>query len=127
MTQANPEFEELQARVSRIEAELNALKRRHADGTIGGRTAIVATGLAQGRSGRRRAPRAQTKAGDAIDGLVAGAGAVILSDGAVYALTVSIQRGWISPPMRVGRVGHGPGHGILGPAADAAGTPRGSG
>jgi len=33
---------------------------------------------------------------------VAGAGAVIFLIGAIYGLTVSIQRGWISPPMRVG-------------------------
>lgn len=33
---------------------------------------------------------------------VAGTGAVIFLIGAVYGLTVSIQRGWISPPMRVG-------------------------
>lgn len=32
---------------------------------------------------------------------VAAAGAVIFLLGAVYGLTVSIQRGWISPPMRV--------------------------
>lgn len=33
---------------------------------------------------------------------VAGAGAVIFLIGAIYGLTVSIQRGWISPPVRVG-------------------------
>jgi uncharacterized membrane protein len=33
---------------------------------------------------------------------VAGAGALIFLIGAIYGLTVSIQRGWISPPVRVG-------------------------
>jgi len=33
---------------------------------------------------------------------VAGAGAIIFLIGAIYGLTVSIQRGWISPPVRVG-------------------------
>lgn len=33
---------------------------------------------------------------------VAAAGAVIFLIGAIYGLTVSIQRGWISPPVRVG-------------------------
>lgn len=33
---------------------------------------------------------------------VAGAGAVIFLIGAIYGLTVSIQRGWVSPPVRVG-------------------------
>jgi uncharacterized membrane protein len=33
---------------------------------------------------------------------VAGVGAVIFLIGAIYGLTVSIQRGWVSPPVRVG-------------------------
>lgn len=33
---------------------------------------------------------------------IAGVGAVIFLIGAVYGLTVSIQRGWIAPPVRVG-------------------------
>lgn len=33
---------------------------------------------------------------------IAGAGGVIFLLGAIYALTVSIQRGWIPPPVRVG-------------------------
>lgn len=33
---------------------------------------------------------------------IAGAGGVLFLLGAIYGLTLSIQRGWISPPMRVG-------------------------
>lgn len=101
MTHSDAEFEELQARVSRLEAEVNALKGSRNPPAM---APVVleppllppvnrAVAAAPGPKPARETPSTVW---------VAGAGAVIFLIGAIYGLTVSIQRGWISPPMRVG-------------------------
>ena len=103
MTQANPEFEELQARVSRIEAELNALKRGGMPtAPLVAEPPLLPPVLPRADRVAAALPVPKPRPETPSTVWVAGAGAVIFLIGAVYALTVSIQRGWISPPMRVG-------------------------
>lgn len=103
MTQSNPEFEELQARVARLEDEVNALKR----GGIQSAPLAVEPPLLPPVLPRVDRVAAATPVSKPVPETpstvwVAGVGAVIFLIGAVYGLTVSIQRGWIAPSMRVG-------------------------
>lgn len=106
MNSPEAELEELRNRVARLEAQVAALQA--------GRTraqALPATPAARGTEPpllaaaavRPRAPGVMDKLGEMSSTVwVAVAGAAIFLIGAVYGLTVSIQRGWISPPVRVG-------------------------
>ena len=109
----NPEHEELaelRRRIERLENEVAALR-----GTppVAPDTPppLVATKRAEEPPPLIRPPVAKPtplpSLSDKLAGVpstvwVAGAGAVIFLIGAIYGLTVSIQRGWISPPVRVG-------------------------
>lgn len=101
MTHSESEFEELRARVDRLEAEVKALAEVHPALVLAPRPELIEPPLL---------PPATTVVPPAVKPAreipstvwIAGAGAVIFLIGAVYGLTVSIQRGWISPPVRVG-------------------------
>lgn len=101
MTHSESEFEELRARVSRLEAEVKALAEAHPTQAVERRPepseppllSPAATVVPPDAKPAREIPSTIW---------IAGAGAVIFLIGAVYGLTVSIQRGWISPPVRVG-------------------------
>lgn len=121
------ELEELRARVARLEAELSRLVPRPAQppalpgstasaavppsltstesappviATIPAADAPLTAGPAAATASRTS--RSGWKLGEVSSTVwIAAAGAVIFLLGAIYALTVSIERGWISPPVRV--------------------------
>jgi len=101
MSHSESEFEELRARVDRLEAEVKALT-----GTRPGREVAPSptTNEPPLLAPPATLPPPAAKPAREIKSTVwvAGAGAVIFLIGAIYGLTVSIQRGWISPPVRVG-------------------------
>lgn len=101
MTHHESEFEELRARVDRLEAEVKALAGTRPAPVVAPRPEPIDPPLL---SPAAAVPPRAAKSNREIPSTVwiAGAGAVIFLIGAIYGLTVSIQRGWISPPVRVG-------------------------
>ncbi len=100
MKPTEAEFEELRARVARLEARLGVTAPEPATGgeppvmappTVSAPTSVVRPAVA------RPAPRKEFNATTWI----AGTGVVIFLLGAIYGLKVAIQQGWISPPVRV--------------------------
>lgn len=103
MKSPESELEELRARVTLLEARLDALAPTltvpggNAPPPLQPSTSAVQPTAPAATSRRFRLPRPNFNPTHWI----AGAGAVIFLLGALYGLTVSIQRGWISPATRV--------------------------
>ncbi|MBA4138501.1 MAG: hypothetical protein C0518_14440, partial [Opitutus sp.] len=116
MNPLEAELAELRGRVSRLEAQLAALSRpdkksvppmpvRSLDEAVPAASAGEAPPVIPLATPTRRPPP-QPALGDKLRNVpstvwIAGAGAVIFLIGAIYGLTVSIERGWISPAVRV--------------------------
>ena len=117
MKSTESDLAELRDRVARLEARLNALTGQETSGParpsgapapapIPPRPApadeppplLVSPTISGSGPGEGGSPRAEISSSL----WVAGAGAVIFLVGAFYGLTVAIQRGWISPLVRVG-------------------------
>jgi hypothetical protein len=99
MDSTGSEVDALRARVSKLEADVAMLKKsmQPIPPLL---TPSPPVAISQVISPPRVATKQSTKYPSTV--WIAGAGAVIFLIGAVYGLTVSIQRGWISLPMRVG-------------------------
>lgn len=105
------ELEELRRRVERLEGEVAALRgvrpreepAEVRPPVLPEREPPLLPPVIESRTEPVRARPLAERVGNVPSTVwVAGAGAVIFLIGAIYGLTVSIQRGWISPPMRVG-------------------------
>lgn len=95
------ELEELRARVTRLEAELARLGGRSpAAPTAGPAPAASPSALPPVIAPAPRPPVRGASLPSTV--WVAAAGAFLFLLGAAYGLAVSIERGWISPPVRVG-------------------------
>lgn len=106
MDPSKSELEELRGRIERLEARVEALQAttRPAGPAVPEPPVIAPPAFAPSAPGGGDAPRpaAPARGGEFNPTTwIAGAGAVIFLVGAIYALTVSIQRGWISPSVRV--------------------------
>ncbi len=108
MKPTEAEFEELRARVARLEARLEALQPSaripapvpapaDAEPPVILTPPVSIPAQMQRSPARPAAPRPEFNSTTWI----AGVGVVIFLLGAIYGLTVSIQRGWISPSARV--------------------------
>lgn len=107
MKSIESELEELRARMDRLEARLEAMGVAPlvaAPGVTGGESALppplpeTVLPPPLPAAPARPSPRSRELSSTVW---IASAGAVIFLLGAFYGLTVAIQRGWISPPVRV--------------------------
>lgn len=105
MAPSDSEFEELRARVSRLESEVRAIRETGSGPVTRPVSALAEPPLLPPLLpvASLPPPRATKSARETPSTVwIAGVGAVIFLIGAIYGLTVSIQRGWISPPVRIG-------------------------
>jgi hypothetical protein len=120
MPPTDAEFEELRSRVERLERQMAE------QAGVSSSAAIPPVLPPSPRPGAQPVIK-KPKLTISSTAWVAGGGAVIFLIGAIYGLTVSIQRGWISPPVRVG-IGLGVGVMLIALAAHRlARVPRGLG
>ncbi len=111
MNSGDPELADLRRRIERLEEEVAALRPGAAVPPVSPPVApepeppllppVAAPSAAASSAGSPPAS-APARGTQASTRWVAAAGAVIFLLGAIYGLTVSIQRGWIAPPTRVG-------------------------
>ena len=101
MNSSEAEIAELRARVARLESRMEQLSL--AVGSSSAATPVPPLLSSRPVQGQTAAPAPQPdRTGESRPTVwIAGAGAVIFLIGVIYGLTVSIQRGWISPPVRV--------------------------
>lgn len=105
MNPPETELAELRARIERLEREVDFLRGAaaapHEPPVIGAAPAAKATTAPAAAAGASPAPaRARREISSTV--WIAAAGAFLFLLGAAYGLAVSIERGWISPPVRVG-------------------------
>lgn len=94
MPPTDAEFEELRSRVERLERQVEELTQPAPPPVL----PPVLKPAPQPPPALQAKPRPQISS----TAWIAGIGAVIFLIGAIYGLTVAIQRGWMSPPVRVG-------------------------
>jgi len=97
MPPTDAEFEELRSRVERLERQVEELTRPVSPPVL---PPVLKPAAAQPPPPPKLSPKPSRTISSTA--WVAGVGAVIFLIGAIYGLTVAIQRGWLSPPVRVG-------------------------